>query len=93
MPAHTRYGIFEALEDVWNRTSVGVLIEEFKATTANHGPPVRQTPDEGVDLFRRKLLAAILSRTAATGRHCVSRSEALGRDSEAIHDFEVPVHV
>ncbi len=93
VPPHARHGIFEGLEDVWNRTRVRMLVEEFKATAANHGTLVRQTPDEGVDLLRRKSLAAILSSTAATGRHCVSRSVALGRDSEAIYDFEVRVHV
>ncbi len=90
--ANARHGVFECAENVWNGPRVRVLVEEFEAATANHGTLARQTPDEGLDLLRRKLLAAILPCTAATRRHRASRSVALGRDLEAIHDFEIRVH-
>ncbi len=92
VPANARHGVFERAENGWNGPRVRMLVEEFEAATANHGIVVGQTPDESLDFLLGKLLAAILPCTAATRRHRASRSVALGRDLEAIHDFEVRVH-
>jgi len=92
VPANARHRVFEPVENMRNRPSVRMLVEEFEAATANHGALVRDSPDEGLDLLRRKLLAAILACTAAPRRQGVSRPVALSRDLETIYHVEIWVH-
>ncbi len=91
VPANAGHRVFEHAENMRNGPSIRMLVEEFEAATANHGTHVRETPDEGLNLLRRKLLAAILACTAAPRRHRVSRPVALRRDLEAIYYVEIRI--
>ncbi len=93
MPANAGHRILECVENVWDSPRVGMLVEDFEAATSDYRALVRQPPDQGLDLLRGKLLAPVLPRATPARRQGSSRSVPLGRDLEAIDDFEIRIHL